>query len=825
LKTVKELEFEIENLFEEKDSLLKIGGAIRTHLKEYEKFVKSANDNSKGFVFRHTRFYDAIISLVYKTVLRDVFRNFLPMRNSVPISLVALGSYGREEMTLHSDIDLMIAYRDIEGYNIEKIIEKFLHMLWDSGIKLGHRVHKIVELQQVAETDITIKTALIESRQIIGSAFVWGSVVEELNRVREKNQKEYLIAKCMETSKRHEKERWDNMTPNLKEGVGGLRDANFLFWTLNTIYRIDKTSELANEFFSEDEYKKFSQSLDFIFSVRSALHKNNRRKRDRIFLEDTPNLANQFTNGDQSLFLKKLLQNMRELHLFSMKYVRKEIFQKFIDYSDRDEVSIINDKLEFVENKHFNSINLFLQTLEPFENFKIGNSLFSISIDTQQEVSKIAVKKLLKRENLYPVLELLWKFGILEKVLPPFEKVMFLPQFDGYHNHTVDIHSIYNIRELENISDPFLLEIYKNLSKKDLEILKIASLFHDIGKGRNEEHSRVGGKVAKQFLQNLDYSTDIIEDVVILIRHHTLMTSIAYHEDIHNEKVIYSFVSKIPSERLLKLLYLLTYADVKSVNDKTYNSYNRTLLRTLYESANLVIGDMDLIKESAKREKVEKQIRNLAEFSEIPKLLQKAISRIKSNQLFFQKTATDILEIITTAREVENYHYEIANDNFFTFKAIRKSEVNFDIAYFLSKVDFLSVVSLQVFELFDGIKYFQIDFVEKLEDEDLPFVEFSLKDAFSDKERRYKDFSTKISSDEVEINCDYSNTFAQISIKTENQNGLLAYLFRVFEENGVRVVSSKIQTFKKRVRDTFLVEKCDCEKIENLKHAIILAKK
>ncbi|WP_457594639.1 DUF294 nucleotidyltransferase-like domain-containing protein, partial [Hydrogenimonas sp.] len=169
-----DLNIEIESLLDQDAPDFKISKllkqAVKAYLDNLEEIFKETQ--GKAFLVHHTRKIDAFLSIIYKVVLRKMFREFQPMRNSVPIALVALGSYGREQLCVYSDIDLMIVYKKTPGYNIEEIIEKILYIAWDAGFQLGHRVHEVSELPEVAQSDITIKTALIESRFIIGSNFI-----------------------------------------------------------------------------------------------------------------------------------------------------------------------------------------------------------------------------------------------------------------------------------------------------------------------------------------------------------------------------------------------------------------------------------------------------------------------------------------------------------------------------------------------------------------------------------------------------------------------------------------------------------------------------
>jgi hypothetical protein len=205
-----------------------------------------------------------------------------------------------------------------------EIIEKFVYSLWDAGLKLGHRVHEISELEEVAKSDITIKTALIEGRKVIGSSFIWGTVEQKLNYIRDTNQEDFFKEKLLERDGRYKRYPFDSMTPNLKEGVGGFRDANLLFWILNVKFKTTSIREFSGELFSEEEFRKFSIALDLLFSVRTYLHFSLKKKRDKVVLEDVPYLSELFSQN-QFQTLQKILSAMKVVHLFTARVIEKSI--------------------------------------------------------------------------------------------------------------------------------------------------------------------------------------------------------------------------------------------------------------------------------------------------------------------------------------------------------------------------------------------------------------------------------------------------------------------------------------------------------------------
>ena len=179
-----ELKYKIEELMSENADDFKISKLIKEHIKEYLNSLDDifTQNQGKDFLVKHTKKIDQFLILIYKYSLRKFFGDYLPFANHIPITLTAMGSYGREELCVYSDIDLMIVYKDIEGYNLEPIIESMLYLAWDAGLKLGHRVHKVDELFDASNSDLTIKTAMLESRYLCGSNFLWMEIGKELKR-------------------------------------------------------------------------------------------------------------------------------------------------------------------------------------------------------------------------------------------------------------------------------------------------------------------------------------------------------------------------------------------------------------------------------------------------------------------------------------------------------------------------------------------------------------------------------------------------------------------------------------------------------------------
>ncbi|MEJ2527559.1 MAG: hypothetical protein P8Y49_05700 [Sulfurovaceae bacterium] len=296
--------------------------------------------------------------IIYHVTLREAFGVYMPMKHSIPIGLVALGSYGREQLCLFSDIDVMIVYDDIEAYNTKALIEKMLYILWDTGLKIGHRVHKVDELLEAAQEDITIKTAILESRYIEGSKILWTKTQNAINAIRHDESTRFIEAKVEERRAKREKFPF-SMTPNIKEGVGGFRDANLVFWIAKIIYNVENIKQIPADVIDENEYKEFRIALEFLFRLRVALHIAANKKEDVLGLEIIPETASllgyKSTPAEHMKFAKKTLQSMGIIDLYCTLWVY-----------DMSGISLIKQTKELLylpQEKHLTSITSILQYL------------------------------------------------------------------------------------------------------------------------------------------------------------------------------------------------------------------------------------------------------------------------------------------------------------------------------------------------------------------------------------------------------------------------------------------------------------------------------
>ncbi|MEA2091572.1 MAG: HD domain-containing protein, partial [Campylobacterota bacterium] len=646
-----DLVLQIEDIIEKNGSDFELSKLFKAYINEYKTSLPELFESTQGkdFLVKHTKKLDSIISLMYKTVLRRVFGNYMPMRSSIPIAIVALGSYGREQLCVYSDIDLLIVCEEVDGFNTQLIIEKLFYLALDAGLKLGHRVHETTDLFRAADEDITIRTSLMESRLITGSPFAWHDTQKELTKIRLYNQKEFILAKIEEAQIRRKKYP-TSMQPNIKESVGGLRDTQLLVWIAQTIYGVKNLRDLSQKLFSDDEYKEYRIALELLFRVRSALHLITNKQEDRLILEHMPQVAQMLGFNNEQKMATKVLQAQWRISNFTQIFVKKMVrpYIANISYVKKFRNNRLSRGIYLLEDRLYASYNLKIQPIHTLLELLVSlpdrHYHFDAGFLNQLTYVKIShplknrtyslLKELLKKANIYCFLKLFWDAGILHKLFSNFRKVLHLPQFDGYHHYPVDIHSIKCVEALENIKEPFIRNLHNELSSDEKLLLKIVVLLHDTGKGRKQDHSEVGAKLIVPIATKLHLNEKLLERAVTLVKHHILMSSIAFKENIHNEKTLYKFMSKIKDSKNLKLLYILTYADINGVGENTYNSFGSKLLYDLYTSALEVSQNSGRITDASKRMTIERRVKNSNEFKSLPKLLQTKLLRVESN-LFF----------------------------------------------------------------------------------------------------------------------------------------------------------------------------------------------
>lgn len=532
------------------------------------------------------------------------------------IALIAVGGYGRRELHPASDIDLMILKKSRIPKSADEQIERFLLFLWDAGLKIGYSVRTIKDCVSESRADITVLTNIMESRLLAGPETLFQSMRQSTGPKKIWSAKKFFKSKWQEQIERHKKysNTEYNLEPDIKEGLGSLRDIQTILWVAKRHFCAEDLYDLVRyKFLTEQEYYKLYESQRLLWRIRYVLHVLTERCDDRLLFDYQRHVAESFgfyasDNSNIERFMKIYYQTAREISCLNEMLLQH--FQEAIIYRGH------RQKIKAV-NKRFQIYNNFIEVCnnKVFKNYPF--TLLEIFLIKQQTLSIKGIRAStirLIREHLYLIdnkfrddirnqslfieiirqpryvgheLRRMHRYGILGKYLPAFGDIEGQMQFDLFHAYSVDEHilrviqntRLFGLAEYADIY-PLCHEILHGLPKR--ELLYLAALFHDIAKGRKGDHSKLGVQDAVDFCRRHGFSDYDTGMVGWLVEHHLLLSKTAQREDISDPGVINSFAIKIGDKEHLDYLYLLTVADVSGTNPELWNSWKDSLFKELY---------------------------------------------------------------------------------------------------------------------------------------------------------------------------------------------------------------------------------------------------
>ena len=543
------------------------------------------------------------------------------------LSIISVGGYGRREMAPFSDVDLLFLTPYKMAPWSENVIETVLYLLWDLKLKVGHSSRSIKDCLRLGRDDYTIRTAMLEHRFVCGDI----NLASQLNEKLWKNlfsgtAKDFISAKLIERENRHEKHGQRYMVePNVKEGKGGLRDLQSLYWIAKYVYQTQNISDLVDlNVFRSDEYLQFEQAEEFLWAVRCQMHHLADRAIEQLSFDLQVEVASAMGYHDSrdqravEIFMQDYFRHatrvgdLTRIFLTSLEAVHakdepllERIFKRKPKI-DNDYI-VIHNRLAIKSEKEFltnpiNLLKLFSEALRTgllihpdamrlvSANLAMVNNKFRASTEAQQ----IFLELLLKHGNPERALRRMNELGFLAKFIPEFEPIVAMMQFNMYHSYTVDEHTIQCLKTLAQIEKSELVEelpIASSILKDGVnrKVIYIALLLHDIGKGRSDDHSILGAKIAKQVSPRLGLNKQETETVEWLVRYHLLMSDMAQKRDISDPRTVRDFAKAVQSVKRLNLLTVLTVCDVRSVGPDTWNNWKATLIRQLYAETKAIL--------------------------------------------------------------------------------------------------------------------------------------------------------------------------------------------------------------------------------------------
>jgi len=824
---------------------------------------------------------DEIIRAVHRFAVTQVY----PVDNpsgAEAIALAAVGGYGRGTLAPGSDIDLLFILPYKQTPWGEQVTEYVLYMLWDLGQKVGHAVRSVDDCIRMARADMTVRTATLESRFLTGEKALFATLEKRFEgEIMPKTGPEFIAAKMAEREERHRQMGNTRyvVEPNIKDGKGGLRDLHTLFWIGKYFYRVKTSAELVGKHvFSPEEYRLFQKAEDFLWAIRCHLHFLTGRADEKLTFEVQPELAARLHYADRPgmLGVERLMKRYflvakdvgdltrifctclefdhakpldmmgRVTGMFKRGKVPIKGEPDFVIDSgrlntakpetfERDPASIIKSFLVASRNDllfHPDAIKQLRRSLRLI-NHEVCNDKHANEWFLEILTSPRTVERILRQMN---------ESGVLGKFVPEFGKIVALMQFNMYHHYTVDEHLIRAVGVMAEIANgglreqlPLTHELLPSLN--DTRLLYVALFLHDIAKGRPEDHSIAGARIAKKFCPRLGLDAAETDTVSWLIQYHLTMSEIAQARDLQDPETARHFADIVQSPQRLALLMILTACDIRAVGPGVWTGWKGSLLRSLYYATEpLLSGGHSRVTQSDRIAEAKQQLERALVAWPKPEL--ETYMGRHYNHYWLRAELELQLEHAKMIRTADNAHNPFAGSiRVQSFEGI--TEVSFytpDHPRLLSLIagactmSEASIIGAQIFSTRDGRaldtfrlrRAFTSDEDEKvranriietvkqlLQGKRQVLIDLGKE---SRQNRRLKPFSLPAS---VEVSNTLSEKFTVIEVMGLDRTGLLHQLTRAISDLNLTIGSAHIGTYGEKAVDVFYVTDLTGHKIES----------
>lgn len=798
-------------------------------------------------------------------ILQEAWKRF-PWSEEAAISLVAVGGYGRGELHPYSDIDLLILLGDDNHELFRESIEGFLTLLWDIGLEVGQSVRSVDECAQEARADLTVITNLMESRTIAGPEHLRQRMQQVTDTQVMWPSQAFYQAKRDERKARHAKynDTEYNLEPNIKGSPGGLRDIQTVLWVARRQFGTLNLQALVGQgFLLESEYALLSSSQEFLWKVRYALHMLAGRAEDRLLFDYQAKVAAllgyQDGNGRRSIehFMQKYYRVVMGISELS-DLINQHFEEVILRNSENSPVTPLNSRFQvrdrYIEVTH---PNVFRRTpfaiLEVFvlmaQNPQIKgmradsirllrDSREQIDDDFRQDIrnTSLFIELFKCREGIHRNLRRMNRYGILGRYLPEFGQIVGQMQHDLFHIYTVDAHTLNLIKHLRKFRWPELVEKFPLASElidklPKPELIYLAGLYHDIGKGRGGDHSELGAVDAEAFARRHHLPAWDSALIVWLVQNHLVMSTTAQRKDLSDPQVIHDFAQLVGDQTRLDYLYVLTVADINATNPRLWNSWRASLLRQLYTETQRALGRG--LENPLDREEQIRQTQSAA----LDMLLRAGTDQDEAEQLwsqlgddyFLRHSAEDVawhteailhhpddagpLVLIkeTTQHEFEGgtqiFIYAPDQHDFFAVTVAAMSQLNLSIhdARIITSTSQFTLDTYVVLEANGSpignnpqrIQQIREGLIEALKnpDEYPAIIQRRVP-------RQLKHFAF---APQVTIHNDAQRPVTILELIAPDRPGLLARIGRIFAEYDLSVQNAKIATLGERVEDVFFI--------------------
>ncbi|QEI11713.1 [protein-PII] uridylyltransferase [Cellvibrio japonicus] len=781
------------------------------------------------------------------------------------ISLEAVGGYGRGELHPASDIDLLILHRAEVFDECKDNIERFLTLLWDIGLEIGSSVRTIKQTIDIARTDITVATNIMESRTLVGDVSLRYELMQESTPDKIWSAEDFFRAKYDEQIERHKKynDTEYNLEPNIKNAPGGLRDIQTISWVTKRFFGVRTLKQLEGKgFFTDEEFSQLNSGEEYLWRVRYALHMVAKRPEERLIFDYQREIAKLFgyVDSHEGLAVEQFMHKyyrtvlaLRELNDVVLQFLSEAILQKG---KTRNVVSI-NERFQLRDN-YIEATHTYVFEETPSALLEIfvlmaqdphiegvrastirwireSRHLIDDNFRSNSKNTQLFIKLLQQPAGLVEQLRLMSRYGILGLYLPEFGLVTGQMQHDLFHIYTVDAHTLKVVQNMCNFllpsaKDDFPVAAHIMTRLPKLELLYIAGLYHDIGKGRGGDHSTLGAVDAEEFCVRHGISPRETRLVCWLVEKHLLMSHVSQKQDISDPEVIHKFALTVGDQLHLDYLYCLTVADINGTNKELWNTWRASLMRQLYldtrralrRGLENTVDRQDLIEETQQA-----AIRKLARkgLSE-PQVL--AIWGDMGDDYFLRENFTDIAwhthaiaartddQPLVLIKKTANKELAGATQIFVYSKD--QKNVFVAVATALAQLN----LSIQDAKIYSSNSGHTIDTFFVLNEDGEPLGnnptllkkiqqtlidELGLVDNYRDvigrrTPRRLKYFA---SPTRTSLNTDMIRNCSVLEVISPDRPGLLACIGRIFMDFDIQLLNAKIATLGERVEDIFFI--------------------
>ncbi|TKX30223.1 nucleotidyltransferase [Campylobacter sp. MIT 12-5580] len=754
-----------------------------------------------SFSLYYSKEVDNFVKKTFKIILEDFFEDFLPDDESVPLCILAHHQYADFKLAAYENLPLLFVYKDVPAYHLKPIMKAFIAALNDLGFVMQAEICELNGLVSKAKLGLD----LLNLRYLCGSKALF-KAVKETSTLYLQNHKLELANKIL-SQLNHTQTPFIAQEFDIKKDFGGL-DNYLLLRSLLLLFK-NSPQSYALEFIDENELSELRLAMDFLLSLKSALNIEHSKDEDEFQLAKLDFLSKLMQKKDKKsvdakkALLQKAMSSMQTSGIYAL-YLQKCI-QNLLDKNEnlskighfkQDQKGVIY----LDESMQFQNASEFLAALNSLEDKPLEFDISVLMSLRRLRVQKDEFEELLKhfkqslcRKHSFSLLKLFFDSSFLSIMLKPLASFRFLLSEEGAYS--LDENALLCLKELELSFDEF--ECFKALNADETMILKLSVVMSAI-----EAENEVSlANIYRSYCAKLSLNADLVEFGLRVFKNFNAMKDIIEKEDIYNETIIFTLISRLENEKTLRLIHALTLINARVLHI-THDFYFRSLEKLLL---NALAGfeDVNYLDEIARRVKKEQTLKRSKVFLDQSSILQDKITHIVSNLFIIKNSFEDIVKIAKIAQQ-KDFSFSFNNEKNLILEMIALKQ--FDIASILNALSSLNLIFMSFFQLFDEKIYLKFEYSNTISDIQKQKLTQLLEQNLVHK-NKIELKKPSIKKDELKFDLEYSKSYVKLNLNAKDQQGLMAFVMHEFKRFDLNLSAAKIQTIKGRTRNSFYFEK------------------